>query len=315
MSPQFDFASMAYGPDAGALLLMALFLDALTGNLVRLRELLPHPALVFAAFVSRLTEKLNRPGRSQMAKLLRGVLLELVVVLVALFAGTGLGAAAEEFPFAWLLALVLIFSLTIQRGPFDELSGVTKAYAEGGSKSVRVVAQNVLGPESTAMNEDQLNTAIIHHLAGRFADGLVAGVFWFLVFGLPGFVVWRTINIAGRLLDDGLPDLEMFGLVATRLNEALGLLPAWLSAFAIAAASVFVPGASPAKSIMSTMTSSGFSLLRHSERAATAALFGALAIDTKPTRQDLVRAQYLYAVAALLVFAFVVVWVMVGYAI
>lgn len=320
---QFDFQALAYGPGIVVICLVALAFDALSGNIPVLRRLIPHPALVMAALIGGLAARLNRPERGPAARLVRGLLVQLVITTLALLVALGFDYLTDTIPFFWILTLLLVMSLMVQRGPFDEVGRVTLGYAEGGLSSARDAAASVIGPPASQMSEARLNRALAAHLAGRFADGLVAGVFWLLVLGLPGLVLWRTINIAGRLLDDARPDMSTFGLIATRLNEAVGLLPAWLAGLALSIAAIFVPGANPLNAF-AAMFGGGGSVgkgeppRRHSERAPVAAAMAALTgpdPDKQMTGPDVVRAQYLYAIACLLVFAFAALQLMLRYAI
>jgi adenosylcobinamide-phosphate synthase len=310
---QIDFQTLAYGPGVIGLCLMALVLDVMFGTVPALRRLVPHPALLMASLIGGLASKLNRRDRGPAARLVRGLLVELVVVCLALMAGYALEKLTLTIPFFWLISLLLLTALTILRGPFDEVGLVTKGYLSGGLAGARQAAASVIGPEATHLNEAQIYRALAEHLAGRFADGLVAGVFWLLLLGLPGFLLWRTINIAGRLLDDSQPETAQFGLIATRVNEAFGLLPAWLAAMTLCLAAAFVPGASPPRAL-AAMFGKNNSHGRHSERVAIATTLAALTIPDKTsamTGPDVVRAQMLYGIACLLVFAMIIIRAMI----
>ena len=313
---QFDYQTLAFGPDLVGLCLLAMVIDVLFGSVPALRRLFPHPALIMAALVAGLANRLNRADRGPVARLVRGLLVELVVIGLAFVAGTAIGYLTKVVPFFWLASLVLLVSLTVLRGPFDEVGRVTRGYLAG-LLGARKEAASVIGPAAIKMTEAQINRALAEHLAGRYADGLIGGLFWLLLLGWPGFFIWRAINIAGRLLDDARADMNLFGLIATRVNEAVGLLPALLAAVLLAMAAVFVPGANPARAV-AALFGKRSSSARHSERAAVVVTLAAL---KKPDQEksltgpDVIRAQYLYAVASLLAFAFVIVWATIRYAI
>jgi adenosylcobinamide-phosphate synthase len=313
---QFDYQTLAFGPDLVGLCLLAMAFDVLFGSAPWLRRLFPHPALIMAAFIGGLANKLNRPDRGPTARLVRGLLVELIVIGLAFIVGTAVGYLTNVVPFFWIISLVLLVSLTVLRGPFDEVGRATQGYLAG-LAGARKEAAMVIGPAAAKMTEAQLNRAMAEHLAGRYADGLMGGIFWLLLLGWPGFFIWRAINIAGRLLDDARADMSLFGLIATRVNEAVGLLPAVLAALLFAVAAIFVPGANPARAV-AAMFGKGISSARHSERAAVATALAALkkpGQEKSMTGPDVIRAQYLYAVASLLAFAFVIVWATIRYAI
>jgi adenosylcobinamide-phosphate synthase len=314
---QFDYQAMAWGPDIFGLCLIALAVDALLGNAGWLRRLIPHPALILAAATGGLAARLNRVQRGPATRLIRGLLVVIILLVPVFLIGLGFQKLSATIPFFWIAALILIVAMVVQRGPFDEIAKVTKGFAADGLGGARRSAVDVIGPAAEKMNEAQIFRELAWYLAGRFADGLVAAVFWLLILGLPGLLLWRAINIAGRLLDETRPGMAQFGLIATRLNEAVGLLPCWLAAIILALAAIFVPGAHPLQALGSLFRP-GDTGLRYSERAAINAAAAALALNRpgkNMTGPDLLRMQYLYAVACLLVFAFVVVQAMLRYAI
>ncbi len=313
---RFEFATLAYGPGAEVLLLAALALDALFGAWPGLRRVIPHPALLLAALVGEMTRRLNRVERGGAARLTRGALVLVTVAAVGYVAGRGVEILAAGIPFAWLIALLLVSSLMVLRGPFDEAGRITKGFSESALPGARASAVSVLGPRAEQLTAAELIRAVLEHLAGRLADGLAGGIFWFLLAGLPGLAVYRAVNITGRLLDDAKPDMGLFGLVPTRVNEAVGLLPALLAALVASFGALFVPGARPL-SALAGLLRNGFRSGRLSEGPVVAVFAGAFAMTlgghgggVEPggkTLAEIVRGQYLYAVTALLLFALVVV--------
>lgn len=324
----FDYAGLAYGPGDAGLLLCALVLDAVFGIWPGLRSRVPHPALLLAALICELSRRLNRQTRGSSARMMRGVVLLAIAVGAAAIIGRAVDLFAGVVPFFWLAGLALITALTVLRGPFDEAGRVTSGFTEGALPGARSAAADIIGPKAETLNPADFVRAIIEHMAGRLADGLAAGVFWYLLLGLPGLLVLRAINIAGRLLDENKADVGVFGLVPTRLNEAIGYLPAFLSGLVVVLAAAFVPGCNPLRAL-AALVANGQRSGRLSEGPAIAAFSGAMSIGLGgrlfgPASEEklldgasgaeIVRAQYLYAVSALLIFAAVVILTALRYA-
>lgn len=317
---RFDYQALAFGPGDAALLICALLIDVLFGAWPGLRRFVPHPALMIAALVGELARRLNREQRGARTRLFRGLIASAIVVGLAALAGWVLSAMAGTVPFAWVLIVLIIAALTVQRAPFDEASRVSIGFVKRGPAGGREAAAGVIGPAAAAAEPEELIRTLLRHLAGRFADGLVGGVFWFLVLGFPGLVVYRAVNISGRLLDDGKPEIGLFGFVPTRLNDAVGLLPTWAAGLVLTLAALFVPGANP-MGVLPAMLAADGAGDHHARGAAAPAFAGALGLDlsgaAKPdglrpagspsTTADIVRGQYLYAVGGLLVFGLIVI--------
>jgi len=317
---RFDFDALAFGPGDGVLLISALVIDAVFGSWPTLRRLVPHPALIIAVLVGELTRRLNRGQRGPRTRLFRGLIAVAVVIVLAALAGWALSTLGQAVPFAWILIIFVIAGLTVQRGPFDEASQVSIGFAKGGPAGGREAAGKVIGPEAGAAEPSTLVRALLRHLAGRFADGLIGGIFWFLVLGLPGLVIYRAINISGRLLDEAKPEIGLYGFVPTRLNDAVGFLPTWAGGVILTFAALFVPGARPF-GVLRAMIKGGDKADQYARGPAAGAFGGALGLDLAAgdvskasprqgaalSTADIVRGQYLYAVGGLLTFGLITI--------
>jgi adenosylcobinamide-phosphate synthase len=318
---RFDFEALAFGPGDGVLLIAALVIDLAFSRWPVVRRIVPHPALLIAALVSGLSRRLNREQRGPGARLVRGMIAVTLVILAAVLAGWVLAAATLNIPFVWIISLFVVAALTVQRGPFDEASRVLAGFADGGPAGGREAAGPVIGPQVGEAAPEIIVRSLLRHLAGRFADGLVGGVFWYLLLGLPGLIVYRAINITGRMLDENKAENGLFGFAPTRLNDAVGFLPTWVAGIVLTVAAVFVPRANPF-GVLPAMVQKAGQVDVHARGAAAPAFSGALGLDLSPTARnatmspaDIVHGQYLYAVGGLLVFGLSVIAVALTYAI
>jgi len=318
---RFDFEALAFGPGDGVLLIAALIIDLAFSRWPVVRRFVPHPALIIASLVGGLTRRLNREQRGPVVRLIRGMIAVTIVVSLAVLAGWALETATLNIPFVWIMALFVVAALTVQRGPFDEASRVLAGFADGGPAGGREAAGPVIGPQASSAATENIVRSLLRHLAGRFADGLVGGVFWFLLLGLPGLIVYRAINITGRMLDESKADIGLFGFAPTRLNDAVGFLPTWVGGIVLTIAAVFVPRANPFGVLPAMVQKAGQADV-HARGAAAPAFSGALGLDLSPTGRnatmspaDIVHGQYLYAVSGLLVFGLSVIVVALNYAV
>ena len=85
--------------------------------------------------------------------------------------------------------------------------------------------------------------AAIESAAENFADGVVAPVFWFVLFGLPGLAAYKAINTLDSMIGHRTPRFEQFGKAAARLDDGANWAPARLAGVVIATAAAFTPGA------------------------------------------------------------------------
>jgi adenosylcobinamide-phosphate synthase len=121
----------------------------------------------------------------------------------------------------------------------DETAGVEQALADslgaGRGRLARLVSRDVAQLDAQGVRE-----SAIESLAENLNDSVVAPVFWFVLFGLPGAAVYRFANTADAMWGyrgvRGGRTWEWAGKFAARADDALSWLPARLTALLIAAA-------------------------------------------------------------------------------
>jgi adenosylcobinamide-phosphate synthase len=151
------------------------------------------------------------------------------------------GAIAWWLP-AWAMALAMglalkpLFAWRMLR---DEVLAVEAALAisldAGRARLARLVSRDV-----AALSEREVRESAIESLAENLNDSLVAPVFWFVLFGLPGAAVYRFANTADAMWgyrgERGGRDWTWFGKWAARADDVLSWLPARLTALLLALA-------------------------------------------------------------------------------
>ncbi|MCA3511028.1 MAG: cobalamin biosynthesis protein [Rhodobacter sp.] len=206
---------------SAALLVPALLLDAAFGEPHRLWSRLPHPAVIMGRAVSWLDARLNR-GHNRKAK---GVL-----ALVVLVCGAGLaGAAIASLPDGGLLEVLAAAILLAQRSLVDHVRAVGDALRLSLGDGRRMVAR-IVGRDTTALDGAGVARAAIESAAENLSDGVVAPALAFLVFGLPGLMIYKITNTADSMIGHRTPRHEQFGWAAARFDDLLNWIPARLTA-------------------------------------------------------------------------------------
>jgi adenosylcobinamide-phosphate synthase len=89
--------------------------------------------------------------------------------------------------------------------------------------------------------------AAIESTAENFSDGVVAPLFWGLVLGLPGMLVYKAINTLDSMIGHRSQRYLHFGRFAARLDDFSNWLPARLAALLLLTAAVALRDATPAE--------------------------------------------------------------------
>jgi len=244
---QLDFRWGALAADAEPLfvLLAAILVDGLLGVVV---ARVPVSGGPFFRFVEDLIRRLNRPGRTVATRRTRGAIFGLVLAGSGAGFGLALSAMTATLPFGWLVSVVVLL-LSLEWGrSMARARAVARAFAGGRDALASLPALRGDGqPPMATADGFAASRGAVEHVCGRFADGLVVAVFWFVLLGFPGLMVSRFVARAANLTPPTNPDLRDFGAVVWRLNEALSWLPRRMAALLLVLAAVLVPGASAAR--------------------------------------------------------------------
>lgn len=299
------------------LLLAALALEPLLGEARGPFSRIPHPVRPIGWLVAALEHKLNREERSPTDRRARGILVVVLVVGLAAAIGAGIEALARAVPFGWVLELAMIVALLAQRSLFQHVRRVGMALAAGGLEAGREAVSHIVGRDVRQLDNHGVARAAIESCAENFSDAVVAPVFWYVLFGLPGMLAYKAVNTLDSMIGHRSPRYRAFGWAAARLDDAMNLLPARLSGLFLGAAALAVPGTRPLRGLTIMWQHSG----RHRSPNAgwpEAAMAGALGLSlagprrypgevveapwigegtARATPRDVMRALALFAVA------------------
>jgi adenosylcobinamide-phosphate synthase len=306
--------------DVLLLLLVGLAIDALFGDLPAVFAHVPHPVVLAGRAIALFDRKLNRASRSDRRRRERGIVTVIVLVGIAATIGAGiewlcrgslLGAAFEAFVIGVLLA---------QRGLYEHVAGVAVALEWGGLSAGREAVRHIVGRDPLRLDAHGVARAAIESLAENFSDGVVAPVFWYLLFGLPGLCAYKMANTLDSMIGHRALRYRAFGWAAARFDDLLNFLPARLSGVLLALAAMFTGDRNTGRAVATMLRDAK---KHHSPNAGwpEAAMAGALGLALAGPREyaeervedpwigsgtplarpaDIARALRLYALACLL---------------
>lgn len=252
----FGFAGGAHGLDPLALLLIALLLDAYLGDTRMPFRLFAHPVEIIGGLIDWCERKLNRENRSPVDRAMRGALV--VVFVGALSGAVGWLAAwlTQNHDFGWVPELFLLTAMLAGRGLYDRVRAVAIGLDQGLEQG-REAVSHIVGRAPKYLDEHGVCRAAIESCAENFCDGLIAPIFWYVLFGLPGLMIYKAVNTMDSMIGHMTPRYRAFGMTAARLDDVLNLIPARLSGLFLTLAALFTPGAHPLKALKIMLRDSG----------------------------------------------------------
>ena len=219
---------------------LALLIERIMGYPPRLFRRVGHPVTWVGGLITWLEARLNHAGNRR----LKGTVMLLLVLLTGLAIALLIVAVTRRFPFGWVLEALIASSLLAQK----ELGRAVKAVADTLAVSLdsgRSAVSHIVGRDPDTLDEAGVARAAIESLAESSSDGVVAPLFWLLVGGLPGIVLYKVANTADSMVGHRTERYAEFGWASARFDDLLNWIPARLTALLVAGAAFFVRRADP----------------------------------------------------------------------
>ena len=99
--------------------------------------------------------------------------------------------------------------------------------------------------DTAGLDEFAVSRAAIEGGAARFAERLMGTVFWYLLLGLPGLLIYRANGAIADVIGRPSSRHVAFGFVPARLDDVLSLIPALVAGPVLILSALFVPKSSP----------------------------------------------------------------------
>lgn len=241
--------SSSWIADPAVVLLLALGIDALAGEMRLLFRYVSHPVVAIGKLVAFFDRRLNRENRSERARRVRGLIAVLVVVAAVGAIAWFTHVVVARLRSGWLVEALFVAILVAQRSLYDHVAAVAAALAKDGLAAGRRAVAHIVGRDPDSLDEHGVARAAVESLFENFADGVVAPIFWYVLLGLPGIAVCKAINTLDSMVGHKTPRHRAFGEAAARFDTAVMFLPARLAGLIIAAAAAVIPGGNPFKAL------------------------------------------------------------------
>tara|TARA_B100000530_G_C15894119_1_gene462655 strand:- start:441 stop:1403 length:963 start_codon:yes stop_codon:yes gene_type:complete len=236
------------------IVLLALAMDAIIGDPNWLYRKIPHPIAAIGCMMNQLDLFLNRPQVKNPTKKILGVLFIIIALSVAGIIGWGMQTGLKLMEFGQLLEAILVSIFLAQNSLYRHVRNVAQALVSDGLDAARLSVSHIVGRDPATLDDSGVCRASIESLSENFSDGVIAPVFWYLIAGIPGILMYKTLNTADSMVGHLSPKYKYFGWASARLDDAANFIPARLTALLIFLTALIIPSTKGFKSLRSCLT-------------------------------------------------------------
>lgn len=184
-----------------------------------------HPLAGFGRLAVILETRFNRRRRGS------GVLALICLVLPSVL----LAAALVRVPQLGVVVEVIVLYLAIGATSLAQHGHAVAAALAGGNLDLaRQRVSWMVSRETAALDTAGVSRAAAESVLENGNDAVFGALFWFLLLGAPGAVLYRLVNTLDAMWGYRTERYEAFGWAAARLDDLLNWIPARLTALSYA---------------------------------------------------------------------------------
>jgi len=211
-------------PMLAVLMFAGILLDCWLGEVPRW-----HPLVGFGRLASVLERVLNR----ERYRFLRGVLAWMLAVVPLVMLAFFTSSLASPWLSAALHAILLYFCIGL-RSLRDHMLPIGQALVSNDIDAARRLTSRIVSRDTLHADASDLSKAAVESTLENGNDAVFGTLFWFIVAGGPGALLFRLANTMDAMWGYRTPRFDLFGRTAARIDDALNWIPARLTAMSYA---------------------------------------------------------------------------------
>jgi adenosylcobinamide-phosphate synthase len=216
-------------------MLMAMLIEGVLGWPDGLYDRMGHPVTWMGGLIDRWDRRFNQEGDPDWLRRMSGLGVMLVICAIVWMV---MVFVTWALPGGWLgliLGGIIGWPLVATRSLYDHVRAVALPLSGGNLDQAREAVSMIVGRDPNRLDQAGVARAALESLGESASDGIVAPLFWGVVFGLPGIAVYKAINTMDSMIGHLSPRHAAFGWAAARTDDLVNLIPARLTGLMICA--------------------------------------------------------------------------------
>ncbi len=199
--------------------LLAYIIDKIFGEF----RFIKHPIIIIGELISFAEKKLYNNT------VLNGLLLVMFVLAVVTSISFLLEALLTALPYTlYILCSSFISAMFLaHKMLYDSVLELLS------TQDKKTALAQLVSRDVATMEESDIYKAAIETYAENLSDGVIAPLFYLLLFSLPGIIIYKTINTMDSMLGYKNMRYEKFGKVAAKLDDVANFIPSRITAVLI----------------------------------------------------------------------------------
>lgn len=187
-----------------------------------------HPLVAFGRMAERIEQRCNAGGGGWRSHGLSAWCLGVLPLTLLV------GVLAQVPVFGWVVDVLALYVALGLQSLGEHAQPVARALRLGDLQLARERVGYMVSRNTAALDATGVARAGTESVLENGSDAVFAALFWFLVAGAPGVVLYRLSNTLDAMWGYRNPRFERFGWAAAKIDDGLNYLPARLVALTYA---------------------------------------------------------------------------------
>ena len=201
-----------------------------------------HPVRLIGNLISLLESILLKEKDTSAKKYRKGMVLAILTPLITGIVTVSILAACYHINMilGCVIETIMCYQILAVKSLKVESMKVYYALDKEGLQQARNAVAMIVGRDTKQLDEHGVVRAAVETVAENTSDGVIAPLFYMMLFGAAGGFVYKAVNTMDSMIGYKNDKYLYFGRCAAKLDDVANYIPARLSGWLMVAASAFV---------------------------------------------------------------------------
>jgi len=185
-----------------------------------------HPIIWVGKLINFFDLLLNKDSFKPFLRYFFGVLTLLTTTILCIFLAISIVKYTNHYKYNFLFLIVLIWPFIAINSMYSHIKDIIYDLEKGNIKAARFSTSKIVSRDTESLSEKELIRASLESLSENTSDGIIAPIFWALLFGFPGIVAYKVVNTLDSMIGYKNHKYNYFGWASAKLDDLINYFPA-----------------------------------------------------------------------------------------
>lgn len=211
--------------DNFVIILGAILIDIVFGWPNTIFKLIGHPVTWMGNLINLLDRIFNQKLFSNNFKKLGGLITLLICILTVITCIILLEEFFNYTSFGLMLSMIVAWPFLAINSMHQHIRKILFDLKDNNLNLARKSVSKIVGRDTKKLNKVNLIRSSLESLSENTSDGIVAPIFWGLLFGLPGLAVYKVINTLDSMIGYKNEKYFFFGWASAKMDDFINIIP------------------------------------------------------------------------------------------